>query len=66
MPKQEMQKVSTDSSLLKHSDKQRVRAQRPLNPVWYLHFSDGETKAPRGIGSAQGHTENRGKPRTGT
>lgn len=44
MPRQEMLKVSADSSPLKHSDKQRVRAQRPLGPVWHCHFTDGETE----------------------
>lgn len=51
MPRQEMLKVSADSSLLKHSDKQRVRAQRPLGPVWHCHFTDGETEVQRRGGS---------------
>ena len=51
MPRQEMLKVSADSSLLKHSDKQRVRAQRLLGPIWHCNFTDGETEAQRQGGS---------------
>lgn len=66
MPRQVMLKVSVDSSLLKHSDRQQVRAQRPLGPAWRHHFKDGETEAQRVVDSAEGHTENGSKARTRT
>ena len=61
-----MLKVSSDSSPLKHSDRQQVRAQRSLGPIRHRHFTDGETEAQREVDPAQGHTESSGKASTRT
>lgn len=60
-----MLKVSSDSSLLKHSDKQLVGAQRPWSPVWHHPFTAGK-QARREVAPAQGPIESRGKARTST
>lgn len=49
VPRQEMLKVSSDSSLQKHSDKQQVRAQSSWSPTGHYHFADGETEAQREV-----------------